>query len=67
MKLLTIAIGTLSMISGISLGITMRFMHPDKTETRLFIDHWPLILGCAVFVIAGSTLVRLGMSMKERS
>ena len=55
------------MISGISLGITMRFMHPEKTETRLLVDHWPLVLGCAVFVIAGSTLVRLGMSMKERS
>lgn len=67
MKLLTIAVGTLSMISGISLGITMRFMHPEKTETRLLVDHWPLVLGCAVFVIAGSTLVRLGMSMKERS
>ena len=27
------------------LFLTIRFNNPDKTETRLFIEYWPLIVG----------------------
>lgn len=28
----------------------VRFAHPDMTETRLFLDYWPLCVGAGIAV-----------------
>lgn len=60
LKVLGVLVGVVLLVCASVAMISLPFMHPDKTQARLLLDHWRFFLVVVSMAAVGAGLVTVG-------